>query len=707
MAYKKMQKLKRNSSKNPTTMSQRWKLFIFTGLFAVIGALLLLNTYAATNIQTAEWFGVAGVASPGTPSAASNRVVPIGSRAMRLEVRWDRTEPSRGNYNFSDYNAVLDDARNKNVKVLALLAYAPSWARDSQCNSNGYNIGMCEPNNPSDFGNWAREAAKYLKTKGVNEFEIWNEPNISHFWKDKIGKPSPSKYAAIVKDAYPKIKSVHSNSTVIIGSTANGSDYVPGSSSNENSIDPRLFLQNLYANGIKGNFDAISHHPYTWAAGNTNHDLDTQRGWYLMHTDEPGKPSLRSILASNGEGSKKIWNTEWGLPSTTQIKADGSRLRHTEDTQATALNQAINKWKSYIEADWAGKFYAFRYIDTKSYGDNHEAPIGQHADYMGLTKTQGSPGCTAQYAPTGSSKKSYCTYKKFIMQNSTISTGASTPPPPPSQDTTIDLAVITFPKNGDSLSGTITMSVSASDQSGVDRVVLYVDGDSGIVDQSAPYTRIVDTTKLANKETNFGAHVYDKKGNKTFVRNLAVVNNSPTAVNNPSPETTNSNPHTPEPKNQTQDPAKKEPIMITLPGSNALQEVAPGQIPRVVGETKLKNPISSPSIKTTVVVDGREVQTVEGDEVTLDTSTFTNGDHEITLKSVDESGNVTETSRIVKVDNDLSIYENIRNNTLMPFAGRVSGASMNAIFGGLSATVFSVISVVAISQKVRLLSIFS
>ncbi len=84
----------------------------------------------------------------------------------------------------------------------------------------------------------------------------------------------------------------------------------------------------------------------------------------------------------------------------------------------------------------------------------------------------------------------------------------------PPADTTAPSVSITSPKNGDTVSGNITVEVSASDdQSGISKVELYVDGSKVAEDTSAPYTFSLDTTSISDGTHKLVAKAYDGAGN--------------------------------------------------------------------------------------------------------------------------------------------------------------------------------------------------
>jgi subtilisin family serine protease len=80
-------------------------------------------------------------------------------------------------------------------------------------------------------------------------------------------------------------------------------------------------------------------------------------------------------------------------------------------------------------------------------------------------------------------------------------------------DTTPPTTSITSPANGATVSGTITVSASASDNVGVTRVELFVDGSLAGTDTSSPYSFSWNTTGVPNGSHSLQTRAYDAAGN--------------------------------------------------------------------------------------------------------------------------------------------------------------------------------------------------
>jgi hypothetical protein len=125
----------------------------------------------------------------------------------------------------------------------------------------------------------------------------------------------------------------------------------------------------MYADGAKGSFDAVGDHPYSYPA--LPNTYEPWSGWSQMSRTSP---SIRSVMASNGDGGKQIWITEAGAPSS---GPDGVG----QAAQASALTQAIADAKT---TSWIGALYLYSWQDA---GTNLLDP----QDWFGLLTATGAP----------------------------------------------------------------------------------------------------------------------------------------------------------------------------------------------------------------------------------------------------------------------------------------------------------------------------
>ncbi|MFN7973781.1 MAG: beta-galactosidase [Acidobacteriota bacterium] len=114
-------------------------------------------------------------------------------RAVRMDWNWVWIEPSKGAYDWSIYDAAVDDLRAHGQDVIATLAFTPDWATSGAT--------LTDP--PDDIGDWwnfVYWTVDHFKGR-VRYWEIWNEPNSTRFWTGTRGDyinmaPSPPRRSA-------------------------------------------------------------------------------------------------------------------------------------------------------------------------------------------------------------------------------------------------------------------------------------------------------------------------------------------------------------------------------------------------------------------------------------------------------------------------------------------------------------------------------
>ena len=90
----------------------------------------------------------------------------------------------------------------------------------------------------------------------------------------------------------------------------------------------------------------------------------------------------------------------------------------------------------------------------------------------------------------------------------TVTVTAVAPP-----DTTPPTVKITSPTNGATVSGTVQVAVSATDNAGVTQVAIYIDNVLEVTDTVAPYTYSWNTKKASAGTHTITARAFDKAGN--------------------------------------------------------------------------------------------------------------------------------------------------------------------------------------------------
>jgi hypothetical protein len=259
----------------------------------------------------------------------------VGADWVRIDINWAQIQAAGPkSYDWSSIDDAVEGAEARGMSVLGTIVYTPNWSRPA--GTQGTYVA-----NPAQYASFAATAAAHYEALGVQDFEIWNEPNSVASWTPA---PNVATYTTLLKDSYAAIKAVAPSATVITGGLA------PLASDGTN-ISATDFLAGIYANGGKGSFDAVGMHPYCYP--DLPGQADSWSGWYQMYGTST---SLRSIMVANGNQDLKIWGTEFGTPS-----AGGSGLSDSFQSQTVTL--AYQLWAHY---SWAGPLFFYEGRDNGS-----------------------------------------------------------------------------------------------------------------------------------------------------------------------------------------------------------------------------------------------------------------------------------------------------------------------------------------------------
>lgn len=292
-----------------------------------------------------------------------------GVEWIRANANWSGLEPdAKGVLNtwlLDQYTYAVDRARAAGIKVLMPIADGvPYWASNDP-NKYTDSAGvrhwdqMYPPQRMSDYGDIVRVLAAHFRGRGVEAYEIWNEPNHPGFWKPR---PDATQYVEMLRAGAQAVRAEDPEARVLLGGLSRN-DYV--------------FLDQIYAAGGGPYFDAVAVHPYSWDEPPTalwygrEDSGDLRRGdpsrisWACF----PGVQEVHATMEGRGDGAKEIWLTEFGWATSSQ--PDGV----SEATQAQYLTEAFR----YIERfSWmkAAFWYSARNDPYRGDANQIEAQYG-------------------------------------------------------------------------------------------------------------------------------------------------------------------------------------------------------------------------------------------------------------------------------------------------------------------------------------------
>ncbi|MCV7283140.1 beta-galactosidase [Mycolicibacterium flavescens] len=294
-------------------------------------------------------------------------------RTVRLMIPWAGVEPLQGQLNWSMVDKTVNAAAARGMSILGFINSTPAWA----VAPGGFPISG-RPASPAAYGEFAAKVAARYKGK-IAAYEIWNEPNSAQFYSPT---PDPAGYTDLLRAAYPRIKAVDPAVTVIGGVVGSVIDW------GNFTWNPVRFVQGMYDAGAGDYLDALSFHPY-------HYQLKFSDGVPVANSAAQQLMDMRQIMVANGDSGKKIWNTEYGQPTSAVDEAG----------QAAFLTDMWTKWQ---ELPYTGPLYLYTTRDRRTGSTSDQ-------DTFGLLRTDWTPKQAQQALqfaiPAGPAKSAE--YKRF------------------------------------------------------------------------------------------------------------------------------------------------------------------------------------------------------------------------------------------------------------------------------------------------------
>lgn len=309
---------------------------------------LLLASSCSTSVEpepspepnpapVSEWDSVhvaSNVASIGMPGSDARRdidsVANAGFQGIRLLVKWSDIETVDGTLDWSRTDAEIAWATERNLAVLGVLTWAPTWAVPADYAL----VAHPAPASADRFAQFVSAAASRYRDK-VSAWEIWNEPNVAASYGPSA---NPVQYCDVLSASSQAIRKAAPGALVITGPTSPAVD-------STNDLSPATFVEALYRCAGADTFDAVAMHPYSSPQ-------------LLSEPTEPYSSAnaiaaVHAVMASYGDAGKRIWFTEFGAPTT------GSGV--DEQRQADILVDGIT---ALTQLPFAGPVFVFDFRDS-------------------------------------------------------------------------------------------------------------------------------------------------------------------------------------------------------------------------------------------------------------------------------------------------------------------------------------------------------
>ncbi|HEV2124790.1 MAG TPA: hypothetical protein VGW38_18745 [Chloroflexota bacterium] len=279
------------------------------------------------------------------PNTDLNRALGLVKNAgfgwVKVQLRWENLEDSRGNIDWGYIDGVINAIHGAGLRPLLSIVTAPQWARPGLPGTHG------APANYQDFANFASAITARHKGK-IGAIEVWNEQNLGREWGE--GKVNAGDYVNFICTAYPAIKNADPNVLVISGAPTPTGINEPG-----NVVDDLVFVEQMYQAGLQNCMDALGAHPQGF--GNHPDDDPGRNTWgeqqFIGHWSFYFRrfEQYRDVMVRYGDADSKIWFTEFGSASSPNPHPTHAYAAlNTEQEQAEYLVRAfqIGKEKGYV-----------------------------------------------------------------------------------------------------------------------------------------------------------------------------------------------------------------------------------------------------------------------------------------------------------------------------------------------------------------------
>lgn len=225
-----------------------------------------------------------------------------GFRYVRQPFTWSRIEAQRGAFDWSAYDAIVEQLQRRDIGVIAVVSGAPEWARDPAL----LDAADGPPMDPGLLQTFTRElTARYVS--GIAFVQIWDRPNLGNRWG---GAPATGgTFAPFLAAGFEGVRAGNPGARVLTPELAVIPDGPTGSSD-------LAFLEDLYLADGDSFFDVLG--------------IQLDGGTYSPDDRrvEPDRLNFsrailfRDLMLSYGDQSTPVWATSYGWAASDEISRD-------------------------------------------------------------------------------------------------------------------------------------------------------------------------------------------------------------------------------------------------------------------------------------------------------------------------------------------------------------------------------------------------
>jgi len=180
------------------------------------------------------------------PWKAYDLVSELGVRYVRIQSGWQKTEKTKGVYDFGWLDAIVDELKKRGMEPWIDLCYGNRLYTESA--ENVFGAVGCPPiftgREKEAWNNYVSETVRHFSGR-VKWYEIWNEPDGIHCWKHGV---NPHEYAEFAIATARTIQTADPKAKAIAGALC--------------SVNLPYF-KDIFEDGVCSEADAVSFHRYS------------------------------------------------------------------------------------------------------------------------------------------------------------------------------------------------------------------------------------------------------------------------------------------------------------------------------------------------------------------------------------------------------------------------------------------------------------
>ncbi len=244
------------------------------------------------------------------PERTYAHLAQLGVKWARVQTGWGRCETEKGHYDFAWLDSVVNRLLEIGIQPWFNLGYGNRLYTPEAPDVSAVGwVPLFSEGAQTGWSRFVQALAKHFSQR-VCHWEIWNEPNITTFWRPQ--KPNARDYVELVKRMAPLIRREVPTAVLIGGALAG----MPGQ-----------YLRECLEAGLAEHVDRISYHPY---------------GPMPEKNYAKQMVQFRELLAQYRPGLA-LWQGECGCPSRRSNVSTWSleKMDWTEERQAKWLVRRI------------------------------------------------------------------------------------------------------------------------------------------------------------------------------------------------------------------------------------------------------------------------------------------------------------------------------------------------------------------------------